>query len=46
MPYHKKSTAQFVTEAQSVHGNKYDYYSGCRNQRTLSLWNSLKERER
>ncbi len=25
MPYHRKTTAQFVTEAQSIHGDIYDY---------------------
>ena len=25
MPYHRNSTAQFIFEAQSIHGDKYDY---------------------
>ncbi len=25
MPYHRKTTPQFVEEAQRVHGEKFDY---------------------
>lgn len=25
MPYHRKTTSQFIAEAQKVHGDKYDY---------------------
>lgn len=36
MPIQRKTTAQFVIEAQSVHGDKYDYSEAEYNRGTLT----------